>query len=95
MISKIIFIALTIIAIYTRYRNTCECNDDKEIKYDILQIAIISIISLYLINITELIKFICVIIVSYIIKSIIKFLTKPKITYTHRNECDCKNGFRF
>lgn len=95
MVSKIIFIALTIVAIYTRYKNTCECNDDKEIKYDILQIVIISIISLFMINVTELIKFIGVILISYVIKSIIKFLTKPKITYTRKNSCDCKNGFRF
>lgn len=95
MISKLIFLALIGIAIYTRIQNTCECNDDKEIKYDVLQIAIIGIVSLYMINIPELIKFAGVIIVSYIIKNIVKFVTKPKITYKHSNECDCKNGFKF
>lgn len=95
MISKLIFLALIGIAIYTRIQNACECNDDKEIKYDVLQIAIIGIVSLYMINIPELIKFAGVIIVSYIIKNIVKFVTKPKITYKHSNECDCKNGFKF
>lgn len=95
MISKLIFLALIGIAIYTRIQNACECNDDKEIKYDVLQIAIIGIVSLYMINIPELIKFAAVVIVSYIIKNIVKFVTKPKITYKSNNECDCKNGFRF
>ena len=92
MISKLIFLALIGIAIYTRIQNACECNDDKEIKYDVLQIAIIGIVSLYMIYIPELIKFAGVIIVSYIIKNIV---TKPKITYKNSNECDCKNGFKF
>lgn len=95
MISKLIFLALIAVAIYTRIQNACECNDDKEIKYDVLQIAIIGIASLYIIHIPELIKFAGIIIVSYIIKNIVKFITKPKITYKHNNECDCKNGFRF
>lgn len=95
MISKLIFLALIVIAIYTRIQNACECNEDKEIKYDILQIAIIGITSFYIIHISELIKFVAVVIVSYIIKNIVKFVTKPRITYKSSNECDCKNGFKF
>ena len=95
MIGNFIFLAIIIAAIYTRIQNTCECNEDKEIKFDVLQIVLVGILSFYLIDIAELIKFVGIILASYIIKSVIKFALRPRITYKKGNECDCKSGFKF
>lgn len=98
MIHKVIFTVFLFIAIGIILNNKCDCNEDKERPFDIIQLLIIYIIGIVWLDIKSIILFCLTILVSFIIKECLKqfinlFKKKKKIKIT-KEDCDCKNAYK-
>lgn len=95
MIFKIIFFILTIIATGIIVNHNCDCNDDKDKPFDVIQIWFVFILSLFFIDLRSILLFILIILLSVIFKETIKFVfkRKKKIKIV-KEDCNCKDAYK-
>ena len=95
MIYKIIFLILTLIATGIIINHNCNCNDDKDKPFDIVQIWFVFILSLFFIDLRSILLFILIILLSVIFKETIKFVFKRKKKIKIiKEDCDCKDAYK-
>lgn len=96
MIHKVIFTIFLIISIGIILNNKCDCNEDKERPFDVIQLLIIYIIGIVWLDIKSIILFCLTILVSFAIKECLKqlFLYRKKKIKITKNDCDCKNSYK-
>ena len=95
MIYKIIFLILTLIATGIIINHNCDCNDDKDKPFDIIQIWFVFLLSLLFVDLKSILLFILIILLSVIFKETIKFVfkRKKKIKIT-KEDCNCKDAYK-
>lgn len=95
MIFKIIFLILTLIATGIIVNHNCDCNDDKDKPFDVIQIWFVFLLSILFVDLKSILLFILIILLSVIFKETIKFIfkRKKKIKFT-KEDCDCKNAYK-
>lgn len=73
----------------------CDCNDDKFKKYDITQVIIVYLTTVMLLDHKSVVLFIGTILISFIIKEILKklFIKKRKLKITEVPCDDCKKSY--
>lgn len=95
MIYKIIFFILTLIATGIIINHNCDCNDDKDKPFDVIQIWFVFLLSLFFVDLKSILLFILIILLSVIFKETIKFVfkRKKKIKIT-KEDCNCKDAYK-
>lgn len=95
MIYKIIFFILTLIATGIIVNHNCDCNEDKDKPYDVIQIWFVFLLSIFFVDLKSILMFILIILLSFIFKETIKFVFKRKKKIKIiKEDCDCKDAYK-
>lgn len=95
MIFKVIFLILTLIVTGIIINHNCDCNDDKDKPFDVIQIWFVFILSIFFVDLKSILLFILIILLSVIFKEIIKFVFKRKKKIKIiKEDCNCKDAYK-
>lgn len=96
MIFKIIFFILTLIATGIIVNHNCDCNEDKDKPFDVIQIWFVFIFSIWLVDLKSILYFVGIVILSVIFKESVKliFKRKKKNIKITTEDCNCKDAYK-
>lgn len=93
--SLIIFTICMIIFIYNILSDSCECNEQEEKFYNILQLMVVYILSILFIDLSVLLLFGLIIFVSFIIKYVFMTIFESKTAEKIKEKCSfCTNAYK-
>lgn len=95
MFYKILFFIIALVVSGIILNHNCNCNEDKDKPFDIIQIWIVYFLSLFFVDLKSVILFISFILLSFVLKEILKLIVrkKKKIKIT-KEDCGCKNAYK-